>query len=55
MTQYIFHAILFVLGFLGTYFMIPLFKSMLLNSNVIRPNYKKIYPLQILFENINGS
>ena len=40
MTQYIFHAILFVLGFLGTYFMIPLFKSMLLNSNVIRPNYK---------------
>ena len=40
MSQYIFHAILFVLGFLGTYFMIPLFKSMLLNSNVIRPNYK---------------
>ena len=40
MTQYIFHAILFVLGFLGTYFMIPLFKSMLVNSNVIRPNYK---------------
>ena len=40
MSQYIFHAILFVLGFLGTYFMIPLFKSMLVNSNVIRPNYK---------------
>ena len=40
MSQYIFHAILFALGFLGTYFMIPLFKSMLLNSNVIRPNYK---------------
>ena len=40
MTQYIFHAILFVLGFLGTYFMIPLFKSMLVNGNVIRPNYK---------------
>ena len=36
MSQYIFHAILFALGFLGTYFMIPLFKSML----VIRPNYK---------------
>ena len=40
MTQYIFHAILFVLGFLGTYFMIPLFKSMLVSGNVIRPNYK---------------
>ena len=40
MSQYIFHAILFALGFLGTYFMIPLFKSMLVNGNVIRPNYK---------------
>lgn len=40
MTQYIFHAILFAVGFFGTYFMIPLFKSMLVNSNVIRPNYK---------------
>lgn len=40
MSQYIFHAILFALGFLGTYFMIPLFKSMLINGNVIRPNYK---------------
>ena len=40
MAQYIFHAILFALGFLGTYFMIPLFKSMLVNGNVIRPNYK---------------
>ena len=40
MTQYVFHAILFVLGFLGTYFMIPLFKSMLVSGNVIRPNYK---------------
>ena len=40
MSQYIFHAILFSLGFLGTYFMIPLFKSMLVNGNVIRPNYK---------------
>ena len=27
MSQYIFHAILFALGFLGTYFMIPLFKK----------------------------
>lgn len=40
MSQYIFHAILFALGFLGTYFMIPLFKSVLVNGNVIRPNYK---------------
>lgn len=40
MSQYIFHAILFALGFLGTYFMIPQFKSMLVNGNVIRPNYK---------------
>ena len=40
MSQYIFHAILFALGFLGTYFMIPIFKSMLVNGNVIRPNYK---------------
>ena len=40
MSQYIFHAILFALGFLGTDSMIPLFKSMLVNGNVIRPNYK---------------
>ena len=40
MSQYIFHAILFALGFLVTYIMIPLFKRMLLNGNVIRPNYK---------------
>ncbi|MGM9534540.1 MAG: glycosyl transferase, partial [Intestinibacter sp.] len=41
MTHYIFEGIIFVLGFLGTYFMIPLFKSMLVNGNIIRPNYKK--------------
>ena len=34
MTQYIFHAILFVLGFLGTYFMIPLFTLHYLFSNL---------------------
>ena len=41
MTHYIFEGIIFVLGFLGTYFMIPLFKSMLVNGNIIRPNYKQ--------------
>ena len=40
MAQYIFKGIIFVLGFFGTYFMIPLFKSLLVNGNVIRPNYK---------------
>jgi UDP-N-acetylmuramyl pentapeptide phosphotransferase/UDP-N-acetylglucosamine-1-phosphate transferase len=35
------YAVLFFLGFLGTYIMIPLFESMLISSNVIRPNYKK--------------
>lgn len=40
MTHYIFEGIIFVLGFFGTYFMIPLFKSMLVEGNIIRPNYK---------------
>lgn len=32
--------VIFFLGFIGTTFAIPLFKNMLVNSNLIRPNYK---------------
>ena len=40
MNNYILYAILILTGLLGTYAIIPLFKSMLVNGNVIRPNYK---------------
>lgn len=40
MNKYIFYTILFLIGFVGTYISIPLFKNLLINSNVIRPNYK---------------
>ena len=36
----IFKGIIFILGFIGTYLMIPLFKNLLIESNCIRPNYK---------------
>ena len=40
MYSYIFKGIIFILGFVGTYLMIPLFKNLLIDSNCIRPNYK---------------
>lgn len=40
MYSYIFRGIIFILGLSGTYLMIPLFKNLLIDSNVIRPNYK---------------
>ncbi|XAM52738.1 hypothetical protein TVTCOM_28520 [Terrisporobacter vanillatitrophus] len=40
MYSYIFRGIIFLLGLIGTYLMIPLFKNLLIDSNCIRPNYK---------------
>ena len=40
LNNYIFYAALFIIGFIGTYYAIPLFKNLLINSNVVRPNYK---------------
>ena len=40
MYSYIFKSIIFILGLVGTYLMIPLFKNLLVESNCIRPNYK---------------
>ena len=41
MNNYILYAILILTGLLGTYAIIPLFRSLLIESNVLRPNYKK--------------
>ena len=41
MNNYILYAVLFITGLLGTYVVIPLFKNLLIDSNVLRPNYKK--------------
>ena len=41
MNNYILYAILILTGLLGTYSIIPLFRSLLIESNVLRPNYKK--------------
>ncbi len=41
MSNYILYAILTLTGLLGTYAIIPLFKNLLIESNVLRPNYKK--------------
>lgn len=40
MYSYVFRGIIFLLGLIGTYLMIPLFKNLLVESNCIRPNYK---------------
>lgn len=40
MYSYVFRGIVFLLGLIGTYLMIPLFKNLLIDSNCIRPNYK---------------
>lgn len=36
----IFYILLFLTGYIGTLIIIPLFKNLLINSNVVRPNYK---------------
>ncbi|MCR8745222.1 glycosyl transferase [Romboutsia lituseburensis] len=41
MESYILDIILLLTGLLGTYAIIPLFKNLLIESNVLRPNYKK--------------
>lgn len=41
MQSYILDIILLLTGLLGTYAIIPLFKNLLIESNVLRPNYKK--------------
>lgn len=41
MYNYILYAALFLIGLIGTYAIIPLFKNLLINSDVVRPNYKK--------------
>ena len=38
------YAILIVVGLFGTYAVIPLFRNLLIESNVLRPNYKKHFP-----------
>lgn len=40
MYSYVFRGIIFLLGLIGTYLMIPLFKNLLIDSNCIRPNYR---------------
>ena len=40
MESYILYIVLFLIGILGTYAIIPLFKNLLMDSNVVRPNYK---------------
>ena len=40
LNNYIFYAVIFIIGFIGTCYAIPLFKNLLINSNVVRPNYK---------------
>lgn len=41
MKNYILYTILLLTGLFGTYAVIPLFKNLLIDSNVLRPNYKK--------------
>lgn len=41
MENYILYTILLLTGLFGTYAVIPLFKNLLTDSNVLRPNYKK--------------
>ena len=39
--ELILQIVLFLLGIIGTYIMIPYFRSLLIDSKVVRPNYKK--------------
>ncbi|MEG1310884.1 MAG: glycosyl transferase [Romboutsia sp.] len=41
MKNYILYTILLIVGLIGTYSIIPMFKNLLIESNVVRPNYKK--------------
>ncbi|MGL5506539.1 MAG: glycosyl transferase [Paraclostridium sp.] len=41
MSNYILYIILLLTGVAGTYTIIPFFRNMLIESNIIRPNYKK--------------
>ncbi|MGL5347421.1 MAG: glycosyl transferase [Peptostreptococcaceae bacterium] len=41
MENYILYTILLLTGLFGTYAVIPLFKNLLVESNILRPNYKK--------------
>lgn len=41
MYSYILYSLIFLIGLIGTYLIIPMFKNLLINSNVVRPNYKK--------------
>nr|WP_317333243.1 glycosyl transferase [uncultured Romboutsia sp.] len=41
MNNYILYAILILTGLFGTYAVIPMFRNLLIDSNVLRPNYKK--------------
>ncbi|MGL5327939.1 MAG: glycosyl transferase [Peptostreptococcaceae bacterium] len=34
------YIVISIFGFLGTYLLIPMFKNLLVSSNVVRPNYK---------------
>ena len=36
------YTTLFITGIVGTYAIIPLFKNMLISSNIVRPNYKQV-------------
>lgn len=40
MNEYILYSILMFTGIIGTYAIIPMFKNLLINNNVVRPNYK---------------
>ena len=41
MDNYIIYIVLLFTGLFGTYFTIPLFKNLLIDSNILRPNYNK--------------
>ncbi|MDR0879873.1 MAG: glycosyl transferase [Clostridioides sp.] len=40
MNYILLYSILFITGFIGTYLVIPMFKNMLVDAGIIRPNYK---------------
>lgn len=40
MNEYMLYSILTLTGIIGTYSIIPMFKNLLISSNVVRPNYK---------------
>lgn len=41
MNDFILYTILLLTGLFGTYAVIPLFKNLLTNSNIVRPNYRQ--------------